>query len=217
MLTTGDNKMKINRKIKKWLILSAGILLSAFWMFFFAAPAYPAWQKLDDNLPETIYFPIEEFLALNCHHNSLYVYIGGAAILSGAVLLVLKLEEKLQKWYKYILLIFVLFLLQAILFPCLCRPVEYGRRALCKAMLRQAYSAIELYAEKNGGAFPETLDDNALNHPVIYYGKGKTLNDKPFIILADGIRRLHAGDMCHRIWSNGECDVFYPWRDEKEK
>ena len=205
--------MKITSKIKTRIILLLGILLSVFWMLFFSAPAYPAWQRLDDDLPEKIYFPIEEFLALNCHQNSPYTYIGGAVILSGAVLLVLKLEGKLQKWYKYILLIFVLFGLLWVLFSCLCRPAAYGRRARCAAMLRQVYCTIELYAEKNGGAFPGILDDNTLNHQIFYYGKGKTLNDKPFIVLEDAFR-LHAGDMRHRIWSNGEGEVFYPWRGE---
>lgn len=54
-------------------------------------------------LPEGIYFPVEEFLALNTNHNSPIVLIGGFLIIVCTLIWSLKLNGKLQKSYEYIL------------------------------------------------------------------------------------------------------------------
>ena len=208
--------MKMPGKCKAGIVLIAGFSLSGLWVWFFSGPAYPLWRKSDGHLPENIYFPIEEFLALNSHPNSPYVYVTGAVIAVGAMLLALKLNGRLQKWYEYVLLLLAVFVLAALLLPCLCRPAEYGRRARCLGTLRRTYHALELYAGENDNAFPEAADVSEIRHPVHYYGKGKHLTDKPFVILEDACR-IHAGDMRHRLWSNGGFDVVYPWREKETK
>lgn len=211
------DKTEKSKKKQAGIFLIAGFLLFGVWNLFWFSPVYPLWQKLDGRLPENIYFPVEEFLALNGYHNSIYALSGSLIIAIGTIAWAWKLNGKLQKWYEYLLLFILFFVAAMISMPCLCRSREHARRLRCSAMLRQTYVALEFYARENGNTFPDTTDipDTAqigkIAHPVNYYGKGKSFTDKPFIILEDACR-IHAGDMRHRIWSDGTREQFYPWR-----
>ena len=215
------DKTEKSKKKQAGIVLIAGFLLFGVWNLVWFSPIYPLWQKLDGRLPENIYFPVEEFLALNGHHNSIYASLGSFIIAIGTIVWARKLNGKLQKYYEYLLLFILLFAAAMITMPCLCRPVEHARRLRCDAILRMTYVALELYAGENNNAFPETtvIPDTAqtgkITHPVNYYGKGKSLNGKPFIILEDACR-VHAGDLRHRIWSDGKRELFYPWRSKRD-
>ena len=188
------DKTEKSKKKQAGIVLIAGFLLFGVWNLVWFSPVYPLWQKLDGRLPENIYFPVEEFLALNGHHNSIYALLGSLIIAIATIIWAWKLNGKLQKWYEYLLLFILLFVSAMITMPCLCRPVEHARRRRCDAKLRMTYVALKLYAEDNNNAFPETtvIPDTAqigkITHPVNYYGKGKSLNGKPFIILEDIMR-----------------------------
>ena len=133
MLNLG--KTEKSKKIQAGIVLIAGFLLFGVWNLFWFSPVYPLWQKLDGRLPENIYFPVEEFLALNGHHNSIYALSGSLIIAIGTIAWAWKLNGKLQKWYEYLLLFILFFVAVMISMPCLCRPREHARRLRCSAML----------------------------------------------------------------------------------
>ena len=105
------DKTEKSKKKQAGIVLIAGFLLFGVWNLFWFSPVYPLWQKLDGRLPENIYFPVEEFLALNGHHNSIYALSGSLIIAIGTIAWAWKLNGKLQKWYEYLLL-FILFFLR---------------------------------------------------------------------------------------------------------
>ena len=75
-------------------------------------------------LPEGIYFPVEEFLALNTNHNSPIFLIGSFLIFICTLFCSLIFNGKLQKSYEYILIAVIIFLTAAMMLPCLCAPVK---------------------------------------------------------------------------------------------
>ena len=75
------DKTEKSKKKQAGIVLIAGFLLFGVWNLFWFSPVYPLWQKLNGRLPENIYFPVEEFLALNGHHNSIYA-LGGSLIIA---------------------------------------------------------------------------------------------------------------------------------------
>ena len=122
------DKTEKSKKKQAGIVLIAGFLLFGVWNLVWFSPVYPLWQKLDGRLPENIYFPVEEFLALNGHHNSIYASLGSFIIAIGTIVWARKLNGKLQKYYEYLLLFILLFVAAMITMPCLCRPVEHARR-----------------------------------------------------------------------------------------
>ena len=197
-------------KHKAALILGAGMIAAFTWMVLLPTVMYQWWMKCS-FLPAWFYFPIEEFLAINNHQNSLYAPGGGIVIASLSGVWAFKICKDVKKFCKFQLFLFLFFFLLVLLFPCLCRPREIALRAHCRCDLKDIYYYCEKYAQNNGGVFPENVDIDKIKHRVNYMGRGRKISDKPFVLLEDG-ERVHAGDMRHRIWSNGENEDFYPWK-----
>ena len=195
---------------KGGMILIAGSILAILWMFGLPTFFYWGWQKIT-FLPDKIYFPVEEFLALNSHQNSPWVYIGGFMIITATILLSWKINGKPEKKYQCILFAAIIILLAALLFPCLCRPVEYGRRARCRSSLKLAWDELYTYAQENNFQLPDTVLLPECKHKVNYYGKGRSLKEPPFVLFEDA-ERCHAGDMRHILMSDQTVKVFYPWK-----
>ena len=67
--------------MKAAVILAAGAVLFFLWLFLwtYGAQYWPAFRPL---LPPSVYFPAEEFLALN-DHNSPWCLVGGGLIAGG--------------------------------------------------------------------------------------------------------------------------------------
>ena len=203
-------KQNGNKKRKAGIILICGFTVAVLWIWIFPQFLYPLWKKCS-FLPESIYFTIEEFLALNGHHNSPIVLLGGFFIIVFTLIWSLKLNGKLQKSYEYILLAVIIFLSAFIMLPCLCAPREISKRLQCTSKLKEAYYQISLYADKNNGRLPDVFIVKESKHSITYYGKGHSLQEKPFIILEDS-GHFHAGDMRHQLLSNGEIQSVYPWK-----
>lgn len=206
-------EQKKNKNLKAGIVLICGIFLGVHWIWIFPQYACPLWKTFS-FLHKSFYFPIEEFLALNCHHNSPIVLTGGFFIIVITLLWSLKLNGKPQKYYEYILITFIIFLAAAIMMPCLCAPRETARRLRCASQLKEAYYQISLYADKNNGRLPDVFFVKEMKHSITYYGKGHSLQEKPFIILEDA-GHCHAGDMRHQLLSNGEIQSFYPWKSRQ--
>ena len=200
-------------KRKAGMILICGITVAVLWIWILPQFYHPLWKNFT-FLPESFYFPAEEFLALNGHHNSPVVLIGGFLIIAVTLIWSLKRNGKLQKSYEYILIAVIIFLTTAMLLPCLCFPPEISRRIQCKSKLKEAYCLISLYADKNNGKLPDTFTVKGSKHSINYYGKGHSLQEKAFIILEDA-GYCHAGDMRHQILSNGVIRSVYPWKSRR--
>ena len=204
------NKKTHLQKRKAGIILICGTALAFLWLWIFPQFLCPLWRKFT-FLPEEIYFPIEEFLALNINHNSPIVLIGVFLIIVCTLIWSLKLNGKLQKSYEYILIAVIIFLMTLMLMPCLFAPREVGRRLQCVSELKEAYRQISLYADENKGKLPDTFTVKESKHLINYYGKGRSLQENPFVLLEDA-QRCHAGDLCHQLWSHGEIKAFYHWK-----
>ena len=209
------NKKTHPQKRKAGIILICGTALAFLWLWIFPQFLCPLWRKFT-FLPEEIYFPIEEFWALNINHNSPIVLIGGFLIIVCTLIWSLKLNGKLQKSYEYILIAVIIFLMTLMLMPCLCAPREVGRRLQCVSELKEAYRQISLYADENKGKLPDTFTVKNSRYLINYYGKGRSLKEAPFVLLEDA-QRCHAGDLRHQIWSNGKIKVFHPWKIKNRK
>lgn len=206
-----EEKMLRSQKRKAGIVLICGCTLAMLWMVFF--PFFYFWWLKCAFLPDVIYFPIEEFLALNAHGNSPYVFVGGFLISTTTLIWAFKLNGKPKKVYEYVFLVIIIIMLLWMLFPCLCRPKEVSRRARCCAALKEAYAQISLYADENGGKLPDSVVfPDFIEHPVNYLGKGRSLKEKKFVLFEDA-SRYHAGDLRHRMYSNGEIKQHYPWKE----
>ena len=199
-----------NKKRQAGIILICGITVAVLWMWILPPTLCPLWKNFT-FLPESFYFPVEEFLAMNGHHNSPIIQVVGFFMIVFTLIWALKLNGKLQKSYEYISIAVILFLTAATMLPCLCRPKEVGRRLRCISNLKEAYHQISLYADENNGRLPDTFTIKESKHSVIYHGEGHSLQGNPFIILEDA-GHCHAGDMRHQLLSNGEIQSVYPWK-----
>ena len=198
---------KQSHRMNAAVILAAGAVLFFLWLFLwsYGAQYWPAFRSL---LPPSIYFPIEEFLALN-DHNSPWCLVGGGLIAGGFIVWAIRANgRKLRIWESALLGLIVVFLLMDF-FPCLCAPREKGRRASC--ILNKKISWLELLDK-----YPDKLPDNfeissPRSHTVRYRGAGRSWKEPRFILFED--KSGHAGDLRHRFWSDGKIDVFYPWKE----
>jgi hypothetical protein len=102
----------------------------------------------------------------------------------------------------------------AMLLPCMCASREVGRRLRCVSKLKEAYCRLSLYGSENNGLLPDEFAVNESKHRINYFGKGRSLPDKIFILLEDA-ERCHAGDLRHQLLSNGEIKTFYPWKNNR--
>ena len=195
-------------RMKAAVILAAGAVLFFLWLFLwsYGAQYWPAFRSL---LPPSVYFPIEEFLALN-DHNSPWSLIGGPVIAIGFLIWAIRTNNggKMRLWEKALLGLIVISVLMFLL-PCLRAPVETGRRLRCISEMKITY--MELFVR-----YPDRLPDhvqfqNRDGHAVRYLGKGRSWKEPKFILFEDA-ERCHAGDLRHRIWSDGSVDHFYPWK-----
>ena len=199
-----------SRKAK--IVLICGTSLAICWSWVLP-DRWRIWWENCSFLPEKYYFPVEEFLALNVHHNSLYASIGGIIIATTGLIWAWQLSGRRKKPHEYCLLFVIAVFLLLMSLPCLCRPPEYVRRMRCRSELKEIYLLCEKYAEKHGNLFPDVIDQSGTKHPAIYRGSGKRRDDRPFVLLEDP-QGVHAGDMRHRVWSNGEVEIFYPWKQQ---
>ena len=202
------------KKRKGGIVLICGMTLAFFWMFIFPQ-LHSVWWKICSFLPEACYFQVEEFLALNAaDRSSPLILIGGFVIIAGTLFLALKLNGRLQKSYEYILLAVIILLAAAMMLPHLCAPREISRRLYCVSMLKEAYCHVSLYSAGNNGELPDSVTVRTLKHAVKYHGKGRSLQEKVFVILEDA-ECCHAGDLRHQVLSNGEIKPFYPWKSSR--
>ena len=194
-------------RMKAAVILAAGVVLTFLWIRFWhdGAQYWPAFRSL---LPPSVYFPIEEFLALN-DHNSPWCLVGGVLIAGGFIVWAIRANGRKLRIWESALLGLIVVLLLLILLPCLCAPREIGRRVSCISDLKNAWLELR---EKYPDKLPDSFEiSSPRSHTVIYRGAGRSWKEPRFILFEDGSG--HAGDLRHRFWSDGKIDAFYPWKE----
>ena len=194
-------------RMKAAVILAAGAVLFFLWLFLwsYGAQYWPAFRSL---LPPSVYFPIEEFLALN-DHNSPWCLVGGGLIAGGFIVWAIRANgRKLRIWESALLGLIVILLLMFLL-PCLCAPREKGRRLRCVSKMKIAWlELLDKYPDKLPDSFEVPV---SRSHTVRYRGAGRSWKEPRFILFEDGSG--HAGDLRHRFWSDGKIDAYYPWKE----
>ena len=51
------------------------------------------------------------------------------------------------------------------------------------------------------------------NRNYQFPGAGRKIEKERFIVIEDA-PRTHAGDLRHRLWSDGTIDYYYPWKTQ---
>ena len=166
-------------RLKAVVILAAGVVLTFLWIRFWHDGAR-FWSVMEPLLAPSWYYPVEEFLALN-NHNSPWSLIGGPVIAIGFLIWAIRTNNggKMRLWEKALLGLIVISVLMFLL-PCLCAPVEAGRRLRCISEMKMTY--MELFVR-----YPDRLPDhvqfqNRDGHAVRYLGKGRSLKEPKFIL-----------------------------------
>ncbi len=194
-------------RMKAAVILAAGAVLFFLWLFLwsYGAQYWPAFRSL---LPPSVYFPIEEFLALN-DHNSPWCLVGGGLIAAGFIVWAIRANgRKLRIWESALLGLIVILLLMFLL-PCLRAPREKSRSLRCVSKMKIAWlELLDKYPDKLPDSFEVPV---SRSHTVRYRGAGRSWKEPRFILFEDGSG--HAGDLRHRFWSDGKIDAFYPWKE----
>ena len=195
-------------RMKAAVILAAGAVLFFLWLFLwsYGAQFWPAFRPL---LPPSVYFPAEEFLALN-DHNSPWCLVGGGLIAGGFTVWAIRANGRKLRIRENALLGLIVILLLMFLLPCLCAPREIGRRVSCISNMKNAWLELrEKYPDKLPDSFVVPV---SRSHTVRYRGAGRSWKEPRFILFEDG--SSHAGDLRHRFWSDGKIEFFYPWKNE---
>ena len=194
-------------RMKAAIILAAGAVLFFLWLGFwsYGAQYWPSFRSL---LPPSVYFPTEEFLALN-DHNSPWCLVGGGLIAGGFIVWAIRANGRKLRIWESALSGLIVVLLLLFLLPCLCAPLEKGRRIRCISNMKIAWLELR---EKYPDKLPDSFEvPGPRSHTVRYRGAGRSRKEPRFILFEDGSG--HAGDLRHRFWSDGKFDVFYPWKD----
>ncbi|MBR2508188.1 MAG: hypothetical protein IKB71_00415 [Lentisphaeria bacterium] len=203
-----DNRKK---KLKAFLLMSGSILLPSCWGLLLSF-LNTFWYKTYSFLPDCIYFPVEEFFAFNIHNNTMFMKLPMAFLFVVFFIWALVENGRNIKFFDFLMIIFVLIFFIFLMMPCLCRPMEYVRRKNCAAVMHSMYQTMSSYAEN----FPDRIElEPHDGHKIHYFGEGKNINDSKFILFEDA-DRVHAGNLKHRMYSDGTVEHFYPWKKEKK-
>ena len=205
-------ELKCQRKLKAFLLMTGSILLPSCWGLLLSF-LNTFWHKTYSFLPDWIYFPIEEFFAFNIHNNTMFMKLPMALLFAVFFIWSLVLNGRKIRFSDFLMIIFVLIFFIFLMMPCLCRPMEYARRKNCAAVMHSMYQMMSLYAEN----LPDRIElEPHDGHKIHYFGEGKNINDSKFILFEDA-DRVHAGNLKHRLYSDGTIEHFYPWKKSEVK
>lgn len=196
-----------------WHIWSSGVLLK--W-----------WQGLERQFAPSTFFRWEEFIALHSHQNEWPGRVGFYLILLFAIFFILLSTFRIIKTeIKMLLVPSILTMLLLFFSICLCQSKEKNNRKFCPVNLRNYHSALINYAA-DYGFYPTVLPDKEetiekyrphslplKNRNYLFPGAGRKIGKERFIIMED-VPHAHAGDLRHRLWSDGTIDFYYSWETQ---
>ncbi len=219
--------MKLKRFLRyqefKWVYWLALIfVLSILWSILWSSRVTIGWwQHFHGTVSDAVFFRWEEFFALNSHGNTTVAHLGFLLTIGFGVALqfVPGLAEK-AKWSSFVIVALAAFML----LPCLCHPREKTRRMLCQSKMKALGHALNTYAAEYGEFPPAlgvTMPDGKLfweadrwfdPAETTYHGAGKKPSDGIFLLVEDGYR-THAGDLRHRLMSDGAVSAVHLWEN----
>ena len=227
--------MKINGWFdwkKSWSLFTVLLLyVPAFfwWSLWSGGTVLQWWRGLEGKISTSTFFEWEEFIALHSHSNEWPGRVGFYLIIVVSVVFIMLNVVKIIKTETRMLLVPLLFTLFVLFFSiCLCQSKEKQNRKSCQRNLSDFQKAYVRYQKKYGYYPDELLSDNfpadeALRYELnenckrfgnyLYPGAGQKKSNERFIVIEDA-PRTHAGDLRHRLWSDGTIDSYYPWKTE---
>ncbi len=202
-LINAGNKFPRRAKAVKYGLFAVAFVLAYLWYILWTKEILLHWwNALYGIVPDAFFFRCEEFIALNSHNNNWPPILGFLIIILVSALCNIKKELRLGEF----LCMIVLFLACiGFLLPCLCRAKEYGKRVRCHSDLKFAGLELKAYVEEYG-SFPEKFSVQGIPKD----------SSAPFVLIEDE-PRTHAGDLRHRMWSDGTVDFYYPWQKKEGK
>ena len=215
MATVQEQKAIQSRKYLGWACLFAGFLPWLLWQFLYQSQwLYQWWQPWYGKVSNGLFFRLEEFFA-TMSPNSIAILVSSWMFLLLGLSAMLHLTRGRRKWHESVLAICIFFMMLLVEMPCLCVSGEHVHRAICNAEFKQTF--ITFY-EKDEETLPEYIDIKQKHpHDVVYRPAGKSLASKERFIILEDAPRSHAGDLRHRLWSDGTVEAFYPWKEKNEK
>ena len=223
-------------KFKEWLEWKTNwpvygllfLFIPAFWWWgIWRGGTLLKWcQTLEGHLAIPTFFEWEEFIALHSHSNEWPGHCGFYLILiAGVTFLLLRIASVIRTDARALLIIMGFTALLLFFSVCMCQSKERTNRKFCSVNLKNYYPALTNYAADNDSypaSLPKKDEENEKYRPGFLYAKGMNFlypgaNKKPsgerFIVIEDA-PRTHAGDLRHRLWSDGTIDSYYPWKTE---
>lgn len=206
-----------------WTLLILFIFAFFWWGLWSNGAFLRWWRSLEEWLPASVFFVGEEFIALHSHNNEWPGRCGFYLIIITCMVFLLRRMANTIQIHACTLLVIMGFTVFFLLFSiCLCRAKEKENRRFCTYDLKNYYQALTNYAVDNGfypAALPKTDEKNEKYRPrhflhekdFHYIGAGKKTDGSRFLIMEDA-PRAHAGDLRHRLWSDGTTDFYYPWK-----
>ena len=174
------------------------------------------WGKLFGILPDEYFFPCEEFIAFRSHGNTLPGSLFFLLLSLGILIYMVRRIRKKDIQAGFFLFLIVLFLASACnLLPCLCRALEYGRRSRCQSHLRKSGMDLKLYLEEYETLPSKIIVEVPHGGIAVPLPLNSKMSDCRHVVYEDA-PRTHAGDLRHRLWSDGTIDSCYPWKMPKK-
>ena len=172
------------------------------------------WGNLFGILPDRYFFPCEEFIAFQSHGNSLPASLFFWVLSLGILIYMVRQTRKKEIQAGFLFFLIVLFLASTCnLLPCLCRAKEYGRRIRCQSDLRKIGMELKLYLDKYETFPSEVIIEKPHGRIAVSLLSDSKMSGFRYLVYEDA-PRTHAGDLRHRLWSDGTIDFSYPWATE---
>lgn len=221
-------------KFKEWLdwkknwpvffILILFVPAFYWWGLWIRGTVLQWWRGLEGRISLPMFFEWEEFIALHSHPNEWPGRVGFYLIILVVIFFILLSAMRIIKTEIKKLLIPLVFALLLLFFSiCLCQSEERSNRKFCPVNLKNYHSALINYAA-DYGFYPTALPEKAeaiekyrphylplKNRNYLFPGAGRKIGKERFIVMEDA-PRAHAGDLRHRLWSDGTIDFYYPWK-----
>ncbi len=190
------------------------------------------WRAFEGKVATPTFFEWEEFIALHSHNNEWPGRIGfyGIILLILIFLLlyavrIIRIPVRQAAGPKGLMVLLAFTLIILFFSICLCRSKEKEARWGCQSALNLYQKAFISYFNKHESYpsalqtsdFPDEASQAKLEMFItrychhLYPGADKKPDDQCFIVIEDA-PRAHAGDLRHRLWSDGTIDSYYPWK-----
>ena len=172
------------------------------------------WGNLFGILPDRYFFPCEEFIAFQSHGNPLPASLFFWVLSLGILIYMVRQARKKEIQAGFLFFLIVLFLASTCnLLPCLCRAKEYGRRIRCQGDLRKIGMELKSYLDKYEIFPSEVIIEKPHGRIAVSLLSDSKMSGFRYLVYEDA-PRTHAGDLRHRLWSDGTIDFSYPWATE---